>query len=74
VVAQDTGFAERLPTGEGLLAFASTAEAAQAVADIESAPERHRASARLFAEEYLEAEKVLSALLDRLSPAPLALS
>jgi hypothetical protein len=74
VVAQDTGFAERLPTGEGLLAFASTAEAAQAVADIESAAERHRASARMFAEEYLEAEKVLSALLDRLSPAPLALS
>ncbi len=70
VVAQDTGFAERLPTGEGLLAFASTAEAAQAVAEIESAPERHRASARTFAEEYLDAEKVLSELLDRLSAAP----
>ena len=70
VVAQDTGFAKRLPAGEGLLAFASTAEAAQAVAEIESAPERHRAAARSIAEEYLDAEKVLSALLDRLSAAP----
>jgi hypothetical protein len=69
VVAQDTGFSERLPTGEGLLAFASTAEAVDAVAEIESAPERHRAWARSLAVEHLDAEKVLPDLLEQIGGA-----
>jgi hypothetical protein len=67
VVAQDTGFSERLPTGEGLLAFASTQEAAQAVTELSAHPARHRAAARDLAEEYLDARKVLAGLLHELS-------
>ncbi len=70
VAAQETGVAERLPTGQGLLSFTSTEEAAGAVAEIESAPELHRVAARALAEEYLDAEKVLAELLARLSPGP----
>ncbi len=66
VVAQETGFGELLPTGEGLLAFTTVGEAAQAVAEIEAHPARHRAAARTLAEEHLDAGKVLSRLLERL--------
>jgi hypothetical protein len=66
VVAQETGFAERLPTGEGLLAFASSEEAARAVAEVSAHPARHRAAARALAEEHLDASKVLGALLHEL--------
>jgi hypothetical protein len=70
VAAQETGFAELLPTGDGLLAFATTSEAAQAVSEIESDPRRHRAAARALAEEHLDARRVLSKLLEQLSGAP----
>jgi hypothetical protein len=66
VAAQETGFAELLPTGEGLLAFATVSEAAQAVAEIEAHPVRHGAAARALAEEHLDARLVLSRLLERL--------
>jgi hypothetical protein len=66
VVAQETGFAQRLPTGEGLLAFANTDEAAQSVAEVSAHPARHRAAARAVAEEHLDARKVLGGLLHEL--------
>jgi hypothetical protein len=66
VVAQDTGFGERLPVGEGLLAFTTSAEAADAVAASEADVTRHGAAARALAEEHLDARKVLAALLERL--------
>jgi hypothetical protein len=66
VVAQETGFADFLPTGEGLLAFATAAEAAEAVGTVERDLERHGAAARALAEEHLDAGKVLPRLLDRL--------
>src|SRR4029077_18055702 len=52
VVAQETGFSDFLPTGEGLLAFATTADAAEAVAAVEADLERHSAAARALAEEH----------------------
>jgi hypothetical protein len=66
VIAQETGFADFLPTGEGLLAFATTAEAADAVAAVEADLERHSAAARALAEEHLDSSKVLPRLLDEL--------
>jgi hypothetical protein len=69
VVAQDTGFGEFLPSGEGLLAFATVEEAAAAVASVEADPGRHAAAARAIAEEHLDARKVLTRLLDRLGEA-----
>jgi hypothetical protein len=66
VVAQETGFADVLPTGEGLLAFATAAEAAEAVAAVEADLDRHAAAARAIAVEHLDASRVLSRLLERL--------
>lgn len=71
VLAQDTGFGKRLPTGEGLLCFQTTAQAVEGVAEIEAHPRRHASAARALAEEHLDARRVLSALLERLgSSAP----
>jgi hypothetical protein len=70
VVAQETGFGERLPTGEGLLAFATIGEAAESVAEVAAHPDRHRVAARALAEEHLDARKVLPDLLQQLSRKP----
>jgi hypothetical protein len=64
VVAQETGFGEVLPTGEGLLAFRTAAEGAEAVARVEADLDRHSLAARALAEEHLDARKVLTRLLD----------
>ena len=66
VVAQETGFADFLPTGEGLLGFADVAGAAEAVAEVEADPERHGRAARALAEEHLDARRVLPGLLEEL--------
>lgn len=63
VVAQETGFSEVLPVGEGLLSFATVDEAAAAVEAVRGAPERHRIRAREIAEDLLESRAVLSRLL-----------
>ena len=65
VVAQDTGFGRRLPTGAGLFAFSDTDDVLAAAVEIRSDYERHRAAARAIAEEYLDADRVLRSLLDR---------
>lgn len=68
VVAQDTGFGERLPVGEGLLAFASAAEAAEAIAGVCADYERHRRAARQVAEACFDSDAVLTKLLEAVSP------
>jgi hypothetical protein len=67
VVAQETGFSDFLPTGDGLLAFATAADAADAVAAVEADPAGHGKAARALAEEHLDARKVLPRLLDALA-------
>lgn len=67
VVAQDTGFAELLPVGEGLLRFSTLDEAASAVDEVSAEPERHGRAARSLAEEIFDARKVLPSLLERLA-------
>ena len=63
VVAQDTGFSNILPTGEGLFGF-TTGEAAVAAIDaINGDYRRHSQTARAIAEEYFEASKVAARLL-----------
>jgi hypothetical protein len=64
VVAQRTGWERVLPEGEGLLGFDTAAEAADALAAVAAEPERHAAAARAFAEERLDARRVLPALLE----------
>jgi hypothetical protein len=66
VLAQDTGFSNNYPVGEGLLAFSNLEEAAAGVEEIERNYERHSLAARALAEEFFDAEKVLQRLVDRL--------
>jgi hypothetical protein len=63
VVTQDTGFAKFIPTGAGLFAFGSHAEALDALARIDADYAAHSAAARRVAEESFGAGPVLSRLL-----------
>jgi hypothetical protein len=63
VVAQDTGFGNLLPTGEGLFAFTTAEEAVTAIDAINSDYARHCNAARAIAEEFFEAGAVASRLL-----------
>jgi hypothetical protein len=63
VLAQDTGFSEVLPTGEGLLAFSTPDEAVAGIEAIEGDYERHSRAARDIAEEYFDSDRVLGTLL-----------
>ncbi|HLY03150.1 MAG TPA: glycosyltransferase [Candidatus Cybelea sp.] len=63
VVTQETGFSRWLETGKGLMAFDSLEEAALGMERISRDYERHCRAARLLAEEYFDARRVLSSLL-----------
>lgn len=63
VVVQDTGFSRLLPTGEGLLAFSTLEEAADALARVEADYDHHCAAARTLAREHFDARLVLTKLL-----------
>src|SRR2546422_881023 len=63
VVAQDTGFSNIFPTGEGLYAFSTMDEALSAIDSINSNYERECRAARAIAEEYFDAAAVASRLL-----------
>ena len=63
VVAQDTGFSNILPTGEGLFGFTTGEAAVAAIAAINGDYRRHSQTARAIAEEYFEASKVAARLL-----------
>ena len=63
VVAQETGFSEFLPTGEGLLAFRDEDHAAAAIECLRGKYARHSRAAREIAEEHLDSDRVLKRLL-----------
>jgi hypothetical protein len=63
VVAQDTGFDEVLPTGEGLFSFTTMDEAAEAVDAINADYDRHSKAARAIAEQHFDGEVVAGGLL-----------
>jgi hypothetical protein len=63
VVAQDTGFGNVLPTGEGLFAVRDEDEAVAAVEAINGDYRRHARAAREIAEEFFEARGVAGRLL-----------
>ena len=63
VVAQDTGFSETIPTGEGLVAFSTAEEAVAAIEAVESRYERHAEAAYELSREYFAAAEVLRVLL-----------
>jgi hypothetical protein len=62
VIAQETGFSEHLPSGEGLLAFSDLEEAAERIAAVERDYYSHASAARRIAEAYLDSDRVLGNL------------
>ena len=70
VLAQDTGFADCHPAGEGLLAFSTPEEALAGIEAIRARPARHAAAARELAREEFGSDRVLSRLLDRVGAVP----
>jgi glycosyltransferase involved in cell wall biosynthesis len=67
VVALDTGFGERYPTGEGLLAFEDVDGARAGIEAVCGDWERHSRAAREIAAEHFEAKKVLGRLLEEVA-------
>ena len=63
VVAEDTGFADFLPTGAGLMAFTSLDEAAEAVAAVDADYPRHARAARQLAEAHFDSRRCLESML-----------
>ena len=66
VLAQDTGFRDSLPAGEGLRTFSTLDEAAAGVEEVFRNYARHARAARAVAEECFDSDKVLLRLLDKL--------
>jgi hypothetical protein len=69
VLAQDTGFSRRYPTGCGLVAFTTLEEAIAGAQSIMADHTRHTRAARAIAEEHFDSDKVLRRLLARLGVA-----
>jgi len=63
VVIEDTGLADWLPVGEGLLTFNDPDSALLCVKTVNADYEGHRRAARQLAEEHFATDKVLPALL-----------
>src|SRR5665811_148656 len=64
VLAEDTGFADHLPTGLGLLSFTTLDQAAGAVDELLRNYSRHQKAARELAESYFSTEHVLRKIVD----------
>jgi len=64
VVVQDTGWTAHLPSGDGVLAFQTPEEAAQAVEKVAADYDYHCLEARAYAEKHFDAAKVCAELLE----------
>jgi hypothetical protein len=71
VIAQETGFGEVLPVGEGLMSFTTLEQAVAAVEEIRGRPRLHRRRARQIAEDMFDSRTVLRGLLLELASKPL---
>lgn len=69
VLAQDTGFGNHLPTGEGLFAFDTAEDVLAAIDEMNRDYDRHRRAARTIAQEFFDSDKVLTGLLKRIGVA-----
>jgi hypothetical protein len=65
VVAQDTGFGDALPTGEGLFAFGTLDEAVVAIETANADYDRHCRRARELAEAHFRSDVVLAAMIEQ---------
>ncbi len=65
VVVQDTGFGVAIPTGQGVLTFATLDEATDAIEELIAAPRNHSTAALDVAREYFDSDRVLTRLLEQ---------
>jgi hypothetical protein len=65
VIAQDTGFSQHLPVGEGLLPFETIDDAVDCISTINSDYVFHSRAARTLAETCFSSDRVLNSLLQR---------
>jgi len=66
VLVQSTGAESFLPVGKGLLTFETTEEAAEKIKEINVDREAHGRAARAIAQEFFDAERVLSNMLKQI--------
>ena len=66
VLAQDTGFGAFVPTGEGLVPFATMDDLLDGIQQLNADYTAHAVAARRLAEEHFDSDIVLSRLLSRL--------
>jgi hypothetical protein len=69
VIAQETGFSEFLPTGQGLFSFSTAEKALAGIDAINGDYTRHARAARAIAEECFDSDKVLTRLLQHIGAA-----
>jgi hypothetical protein len=65
VITQETGFSEIFETGKGLFSFSTTEEAMSAIDELNSNIAFHCQKARNLAEEFFDADKVLTDFLQK---------
>ena len=65
VITQNTGCGTWLPVGAGVLTFDDIDEAVGAIAEVNRRYDHHCHAARALAEEYFDAGRVLSSMLER---------
>ena len=70
VIVQDTGFGCAIPSGAGVLSFATVDEARAAIEAVATNPEYHARAAREIAHEYFDSSKVLTRLIDQALASP----
>jgi hypothetical protein len=64
-LVQDTGFSRRIPSGKGLVAFSTLAEAVQGARAILDDYDAHATAARGVAEAYFDSDVILERFLDQ---------
>jgi hypothetical protein len=69
VIAQETGWTDGLPTGEGLFSFETAEDVLCAIDALNSDYEKHRRAARAIAETYFNSDVVLPRLLEAVGAA-----
>lgn len=63
VIAEETGYSQFLPTGDGLFSFTTLGDVLSVIESMRRNYEHHRRSARAIAEEYFGSDRVLVKLL-----------
>jgi hypothetical protein len=65
VVAEETGFSDWLPNGDGVVSFSNREEAVAAIEDVQYRYASHCKAAREVASSYFDSQTVLTSLLER---------